>query len=358
MAWSVWVCNTHDGLRRYQLPVSAFSWDRVLNGSGSGSATIQLRDRVVGKTQFMDLTTPLTRTWVLSWDDVAVYAGHVWSRTYDRDAGTMTVSLADVWSLLAGRLALDRAASNIAASKLTYAGLSLADICKRIVQAGITTPSNDWKIPFAYAADTGGSAAREYFGYNFPTVADVLDELMKAEGGPDIDFQPQWTAGANPSLQWGMRAGNLNEGTWEWNLAAPKSGVTGLTWTEDATKVATSVIGRGEGSEKNVIHKREQANGLGYALERVESTQLKTLADVSAHARAALAAYQTPTQQLGMSVMAGGHVPVSDLKLGGRVRLFSSGDPVISDGLHINRLIQFSGSLDQPVKLGFQPVGG
>jgi hypothetical protein len=358
MAWNVWVVNTINGVRRQRIPVSAFTWERVLNASGSGSATIQIWDDLTSKLPFLDLTEPVKRTWVLSWDETAVYAGVVWSQFYDKDAGTLTVRLGDIWSLLAGRLAIDRGATNLAASKLSYSGLSLADISKRIVQSGITTPSNDWLIPFSYAADTGGSGAREYFGYNFPTVADVLDELMKAEGGPDIDFQPQWTAGANPTLQWGMRAGNLNEGNWEWNLAAPKSGVTGLTWTEDATKVATSVIGRGEGSEKNVIHKREQANGLGYALERVESTQLKTLVDVSAHARAALAAYQTPTQQMGMSIMAGGHVPVSDLKLGGRVRLFSSGDPVISDGLHINRLIQFSGSLDQPVKLGFQPVGG
>jgi hypothetical protein len=356
MAWNVWVVNTINGVRRQKVPVTSFSWDRVLNATGSGSATIQLRDDLTSKLPFMDLTEPVKRTWVLSWDDTVVYAGLAWGRSYDRDAGTMGVRLGDVWSLLAGRLALDRLEPNIAASKLAYSGLSLVDITKRIVQSGMTLPSNDWLIPFSFAADTSGAAAREWFGYNFPTVADVLDELMKAEGGPDIDFMPRWTASG--TLEWVMRSGNLTEGTWEWNLAAPQSGVSGFTWDQDATKIATSVIGKGEGSEKNVIQKRTQVDGLGYAIERVESTQLKTQAEVDAHSRAALAVYQTPTEQMGMSIMAGGRVPVSGLKLGGRVRLLSSGDPVIPDGLHINRLIQFSGSLDQPVKLGFQPVGG
>ena len=358
MAWNVWVCNTHNGLRRYQLPVSAFNWDRLLNAAGYGDATIQLGDKVVGKTQFMDLTSPLKRTWVLSWDDVAVFAGIVWEREYDRDSSTMTVQLGDVWTMLAGRLAIERGASNIAHSKLAPSGLSLETICKRLVEAGLTTPSNDWLLPFTLPADVGGPHTREFFGYDFPTVHDALDEVMKTENGPDLDFQPAWTAGADPQLTWVMRAGSLTTGNWEWNLAAPNSGASKVTWKEDASKVATSMVIRGEGSEKNVLNKRSQTNFLGYAVERAEYLPLKTQGEVDAHSRAALAARQAPIQQFGMSIMAGGHVPVSDLQLGGRVRLYSSGDPVIADGLHINRLIQYSGSLNQPVKLGFQPVGG
>lgn len=358
MSWNVWVVNTHNGLRRYKMPVSSFSWDRILGAAGSGSATIQLTDAVVSKLDFMDLTAPVMRTWVLSWGNTAVYAGHVWSRDYDRDAGTMTVTLGDVWSMLAGRLALDRAATNIATSKLTYSGLTLATIAKKIVQSGMTTPSNDWLLPIVYDPDVAGGTGREYFGYEFPRVGDVLDTIMKAAGGPDIDFQPRWTVETNPKLEWVMRAGNLTAGTWEWNITAPDSGATGVTWKEDASKVATSVIGRGEGSEKNVMHARRQADFLGYAVERVESTQLKTQAEVDGFAQSMLDTYKTPTQQFGMSIMASGRVPVTALQLGGRVRLFSSGDPVITDGLHVNRLVQFSGGLGEKISLGFQPVGG
>lgn len=357
MAWNVWVVNTHNGVRRQKLPVSAFTWDRVLNSSGSGSVTIQLRDKVVSQLQYMDLTTPLKRTVVLSWGSKAVYAGIIWSRTYDRDAGTMTLSVADVWSMLAARLAVDRGATNIAASLLTWSGLTLASLCAKVVQAGMTTPSNDWLLPIVYPATTTAGASRTLYGYDFPVVADVLDEIMSTQNGPDIDFMPQWSAGSDPTFQWVMRAGALKDGAWEWNLAAEKSGVTGLTWTQDGAKVTTSAIGRGEGSEKNVIHRRVQADGLGYALERVVSSNLKTVAEVEANTRGHLATYQTPTEQWSMGIQANGHVPVTDLQLGGSVRLWSSGDPVIPDGLTILRLIQFSGDLGLSVKFGVQTLG-
>lgn len=358
MAWNIWVVNTVNGVRRQQIPVSAFPWERVLGSAGRGSATIQLNDALVSNLGYMDLTAPVKRTWVLSWDKKAVYAGHVWVRDYDRDAATMVVTLGDVWSMLAGRLALDRGAANIATSKLAWSGLSLATIAKKIVQSGMTLPSNDWQLPIVYDPDVAGGASKTYYGYEFPRVTDVLDELMKADGGPDIDFVPQWTDEAVPRLQWVMRAGNLTAGTWEWNITAPKSDATGVRWKEDASKVATSVIGRGEGSEIKVMHSRRQVDSLGYAVERVEATQLKTQPEVDAFAQSMVNTYQTPTQQFGMSILASGRVPVTDLQLGGRVRLLSSGDPVIPDGTHVNRLVQFSGSLAEKVSLGFQPIGG
>ncbi|MET4059941.1 hypothetical protein ABIB35_001486 [Arthrobacter sp. UYP6] len=358
MAWNVWVVNTHNGVRRQKLPVSAFPWDRVLNVSGSGSVTIQLRDKVVSQLQYMDLTTPLKRTVVLSWDKKAVYGGIIWAREYDRDAGTMTLTVADIWSMLAARLALDRGATNIAASLLTWSGLTLASLCAKVVQAGFTLPSNDWLLPIVYPATATAGASRTLYGYDFPVVADVLDEIMSTQGGPDVDFVPQWSEGNDPTFQWVMRAGALKDGAWEWNLAAEKSGVTGLKWKQDASKVTTSAVGRGEGSEKNVIHKRVQADGLGYALERVVSSNLKKVAEVEAHTRGHLATYQTPTEQWGFGIQANGHVPVTDLRLGGSVRLWSSADPVIPDGLHVHRLIQYSGDLGLSVKLGIQPVGG
>lgn len=358
MAWNVWVVNTVNGARRQKLPVSAFPWDRVLNGAGSGSATIQLRDKVTSQLPYMDLTLPLSRTFVLSWNETAVYAGIVWSREYDRDAGTMTVTLSDVWSILAARLALNRGATDIANSILTWSGLSLATLCSKVVQAGFQLPSNDWLVPIVYPSDVSGAGSKTWYGYDFPVVADVLTDLMGEQNGPDVDFVPQWSAGNDPRLQWVMRTGALSAGAWEWNLAAEKSGVTGLKWKQDASKVTTSGIGRGEGSEKNVIHKRVQADGLGYALERVVSSNLKTVAEVESHARGYLATYQTPTEQWSMGIQANGHVPVTGLQLGGRVRLWSKGDPVISDGLHVHRLIQYSGDLGLSVNLGIQTVGG
>jgi hypothetical protein len=358
MAWNVWVVNTVNGARRQQLPVSAFPWDRVLNGAGSATVTIQLRDKVVSQLPYMDLTKTLSRTVVLSWGNKAVYGGIIWAREYDRDAGTMTLTLSDIWSMLAARLAIDRGATNIAASLLTWSGLTLASLCAKVVQAGITLPSNDWALPIVYPASVSGSSSRTWYGYDFPVVADVLDELMATQGGPDIDFVPQWSEGPEPRFQWVMRAGALRDGAWEWNLAAEKSGVTGLKWKQDAAKVTTAGVGRGEGSERNVIHKRVPVDGLGYALERVVSSNLKTVPEVEAHTRGHLATYQTPTEQWSMGIQANGHVPVTGLQLGGSVRLWSSGDPVIPDGLTVLRLIQFSGDLGLSVKFGVQAVGG
>lgn len=360
MAWNVWVVNTVNGVRRQQLPVSAFSWDRVLNESGSAQVTVQLRDKVVSQLPYMDLTTPLTRTVVLSWDNKAVYAGIIWARKYDRDAGTMTLTLGDLWTMLAVRLALDRGATNIAASKLAWSGLSLPTLIKKVIESGLTRPSNDWLLPIVFPPDIGGIYGKELYGYDFPVVADVVDELIWQDGGPDVDFQPSWSDGNAPVFQWVMRAADpLNQGLWVWNISAEKSGVTGLSWEENAQKVTTSLVSRGEGSEKNVLHKRRQVDGLGYALERsATSPNQKTMLEVESYAIAQVGLLQSPTQQWDFSVMTDARVPVSSLLLGGTVRLLSSDDPVIPDGEHNHRLIQFSGDLSSKVKLGVQPIGG
>lgn len=360
MAWNVWVVNTVNGARRQKLPPKSFTWERVMNAAGTGRMVIQLRDRVVSQLPYMDLTKTLSRTVVLSWDDKVVYAGIIWSREYDRDAGTMTLTLGDLWTMLAVRLAIDRGATNIAASKLAWSGLSLPTLCKKVIQAGFTLPSNDWVLPIVYPADVPGTYNHELAGYDFPVVGDIVDEIIFRDGGPDTDFQGSWTVGSDPTFRWVMRSDFLlNEGMWEWNLAAQKSGVTGLTWLEDAHDVTTSLIGRGEGSEKNVLHKRVQADGLGYAIERVKtSPNQKTEAEVGWFAMAQVGLLQKPTEQWDFSVVTDQRVQPSSLLLGGTVRLMSSGDPVIPDGQHDHRLIQFSGSLNQKVKLGVQPMGG
>ena len=133
MAWSVWVCDTVSGAKLQRLPVAAFSWSRVLNGSGSGSATVKLNDAAVKKLNARTLTNPVSNTLVLDWDGVVVYAGVIWSRDYNREGTSLTLGHADIWSILSRRFAVNHYESPIELWKTTYTGISLQQFAKNLM---------------------------------------------------------------------------------------------------------------------------------------------------------------------------------------------------------------------------------
>lgn len=360
MSWNVWVVNTVNGTRRHQIPVTAFSWERALNGGASGRATVNILDEVVSKLQLFDLSIPMTRTWVLSWNDTAVYGGIVQKRSYDRSAGTLSVTLADVWSVFEKRIIWDhsKAPEDIAGSVVSYAGLSLGTIAKRIVENIQGIPANDRALSIEVPAESSGTAKRKFYGYHAPNALDALQDIMESRGGPDIDFKPAWVAtSGQPKFVWQMRVGALNTGRWEWNLDAPQCDLTGVLWEQDATMTTNSVFVSGEGSEKNIMMTRIAESGSGYHQDSVESfPEISDWDQMESRGNARLEATRSPTTTWQMSSMANGVNPVSAFQLGGTVVVDTTADPILPTGRNLLRLIRYSGDLGYNIKLGVQEV--
>lgn len=361
MTWSVWSVDTVSGVKQQRIPVSACTWDRALNAGGSGSATITLADSSVRKLNIRALTDPISRSLVPCWDDIPVYSGIVWGRTYDYPTQTLTVSHSDIWSLLKRRLAVDHTAPFTALWSATYTSQTFRQFVKTLMILGLTgSPSLNMTLPITLPADEAGSLTRQVFGYNFDNLVDSLNAVINSDGGPDIDFQPLWVSNA---LTLNMRVGStatprLSSGFYEWNLGAPRHGVTALTVVDDATKLAASVDAIGAGQGQDMLGRTNLITNPPRPFTETV-LQYKSETDVTvldALSRSGLATYQNPTQQWGFNVLASGTPKVSDLLLGATGRVWSPSDGLwLPSGKTDTRIVGFSGDMTESVSLRLQP---
>jgi hypothetical protein len=356
VAWTVWACNTTTGAKLMRLPAASFTWERVLDSGGSGQTTFKLADPAFAALDMRSLTALVSRTLVIEWDGEPVYAGLVWSRTYDRDTRTLTVNHSDVWSILSKRLLVSQNTTGVEATKLEWLNISVSTVVKKVVQTGTAD------LPMVYWGDFAGGHDQTYQGYLLKSVADALQDLIDQPDGPDVDFRPIW---GPDGLQWQMRS-NEQFGTYTWNMSAAQAGVSGVTVTEDGSKLSNNVFIAGQGTEKKSIIRAGPAASPYPLLQSVEAHKdEKVLATLDGFLWEAQRIHSTPTTQWAFDMLASGgngdstdQTTVTDLRLNGALSLYSKGDPWIPDGWAAHRLIRYSGDMGHKVKLEFQPTGG
>lgn len=360
MAWRLYSVSSDTWGDKVELPADDVGGGRALNTGAGGSTTFRIADPSVAEVVTDVTIEPLARVLVKEWNGKVVYAGLILDVDDDQDAGTVTVTHTDIWWMWTYRhvLAMHGAGAE-SLPPVEYHGASLATIAKHVVYEGQDAgPVERYKLPIVWPANVAGSHHRIYYGYKFPSVADSLDELMKTDGGPDIDFAPRWSSSG--TLEWVMRAGTLTDGFWEWDSTVPKSGVTKLKVKTSGEKVTNKVIGTGEGSERNLLVKAEEsfAGSRHPALERVVSYQgISDRDQLSARARADLATANDPTQQLSFTISIEDDVEISDLILGGTARIKTKGRMFLADGWSEWRLVQYDFDRTS-VSLQFQQKGG
>lgn len=362
MNWRVWSVDTITGQKLNMLPCKSFGGERKLNSKGAGSAEIVLTRKLVDELDVKGLTAPVDRTLVLErkagTSYVPVYAGPVWSQTFNRDTSTLSLHHEDIWSILSKRFIVDSHTAATAATPVQIWDVTLATLAKLLVQRA-TDGGARFVLPIFYPGNVAGTESRTLHGYHLPNALEQLQEVMDAPGGPDVDFAPRWSAGG--TLEYVMRVGDLTTGSFEWNTASGRTGASGIQVTTDAVGRASHVWATGEGSEKNRLL-RTAEGGAGVALEQqadfAKETDLTLLQNNANSARDAAVA---PVEQWGFNILAGGNKPgdptVTDLELGGTTRLHFSRDLWIPDGWHEQRLIGYSVDLSDQVKLQVQPLG-
>lgn len=355
MAWRVWACATRTGKKQSILPTAAFSWKNVLNAEGSGSATFKLSAKEAYGFDWRSLCQPVERTLVAEWDGSPVYAGIIWDWDYDMDARSLTVRHADFWSLLSRRL-LFTSYGSIATQKLEHASRSLWDLARKTVEAG--TSIGSYSLPVFFQGGGTGTHSRTYYGYELPRVLEALEDIMNTSGGPDVVFDPRWSTDGS-SLEWLMWDGADPGGLLEFNLSAEDCGLFGVRVRSDASNKATVVVGTGEGSEKKLLTRTGAVSLPGgvHLVSDASFAKEKNLTVLQQRTDAKLALFQSPTEQWSAKLLASATQRVTLLKLGRSIRVYTKGDPMVTDGFRTLRLIQYSGDLGETINLEFQQIG-
>lgn len=368
MTYTFEIVATRTGVRQVQVFPSAGSWSRVLNGSGKGSHSFVLSplstpllDRNVMSDK--SLSDPWNRTLVVCWDGVPVYAGVITKRVYDRDTKTLTIHHEDIRSILERRYPFGTASywadePNHIPGSLTITSKSMRAAAAKVVEQGLLGTSAIYSLPILLPSTAeAGTFTTTYYNYNFQTVADLLQDLQKA--GPDIDFAPEWNAGA---LRWVMNAGStatprLSGSLIDFNLSVDKSPLTGVTFTEDGGRQLTGQFGIGEGFEVDM-----RVGGAGIAgaatipaLDALDNYKTEeSEPKLAAYGLAAVTANTLPTKQWEFSMRAGEGPGLLGLLGWPRLRLHSNDDPWIPGPYTDVRLISLSGDMSDSLVLDVQ----
>jgi len=380
MAYTFHIVDSRTGIKQLEVFPSSGSWSRVLNAGGKGTHTFVLtadqamRDRV--------LSTPWSRTLVVSWDGVAVYAGLIVRRVYSQDDNTLTVSHEDFRSLLQRRYPFgvnsytQDGTTATGAGWLTLTALTLRAIVVRVLQEGLVGPFPIYSMPVfinsnaiastPLAAESGGYS-RTYENFAFLTVEQIIDNVQDEEGGPDTDFEPVWVDGV---FQWNARIGSPSTpklystapggNPFEFNMGAEQRVLTGVTVTDDGAKQATGVFSIGEGSGRDM---KLAGNGFGSsatipALDVAESFKDEKSYDILfSYSNGALPVRGKTTTQYELGMLATEIPGLSALRIGVLFRLIWSGNPWVADGNVDLRVISLSGSMTNDLTIDVQPWG-
>lgn len=347
-------CNALTGQRQDAIPMSAFTYERLLSAGDSASSVTVPLDGTYSGTELRSLLQPWARMIAIERDGVLEYMGYSMGGKYARGANAITVKLVDLWSLLARRGGWNHEAPNVEKWKVTYVA-SLAALADSVLRRGRTGPAlPSMAFPLTLPGGYSGTAVtRTYYGYHMEYVADVLADLM-AEG-LDIYFRPRWSV--NGDADWLFETGP----TWtsgvtrEFYVTAAESPVLSFSESVDPARVTNNARYAGEGSEQDMLVRSSRNTASPYPLlDRVSNAkQIDKVAPLSAMAEQDLITFGGPTVQWDFQVTAETAVDVGDA-----VRLHFDGDPWIADGWHQRRVVKVSGDQSNVKTIGVQAYGG
>lgn len=353
MQHAVVACNAITGDILDRIPVSAFTFDRLLSARGDGRAVIPLASPWQD-VDFRSLTTPWARMLGLIKGSRVAYLGYVTGREYDLGTPLLSVQLGDLWALLEKRLAVDHSVNGVEKWSLTVTASLATHANVGLIWARDTyTGSPSAMIPVTIPGHgVEPVVTRTYYGYQLQTVADMFAALV-AEG-LEIYLEPVMEV--EGKLGWHVRAGigwtsGLSRDIY---VTAPQSPVTSLKWREDAARVANNAIRVGEGSEQDMLTRSnyDPTSPLPLLEKVTASKGVSDSVQLQALTQQDLKAFGTPTEQWDVSMLAG----IADV--GDTLRLHVERDPWIPSGWHPRQVVRISGDLSEQDRIALQPVGG
>lgn len=367
--YSCFITDLITGVIQAPVDPSKWSWSRVLNGTGSGTAEFQVSAAMDHPLDWEDLFTPWSRVFVVCEEGVVIYAGVITGA--DDVEGTnstvTTIQHSDIRAVLDRRTTFgsNGYSGSIADGVLPLVNITYERIAAWLMWAGVTAPAlvnPAFALPIFYPEkDTstgGGTESRTYYDYQLQMIGAALQEIQNSDGGPDIDFLPYWTP--SNTLAWQMRVGTtanpqLTGAVLDFNMTTSKHGLSDVKRTRDGSRMGNFIYAVGEGSEVDMKVASQHAATSGPALERV--MQYKKIGDqgqLQSHADADTLAYADPTYQWSYTLAP---ESIQYQPLGTIHRLYYDGHVRFPDGYQNLRVIAWAGDETRKVTPTLQPIG-
>ncbi|WEK60498.1 MAG: hypothetical protein P0Y60_14450 [Candidatus Microbacterium colombiense] len=350
-----YVCNALTGQRLDTIPMSEYTYERLLSAGDAGSSITIPLDSSFGPAALRSLIEPWARMIAVERDEVLEYMGYSMGHSkYQRGQSKLPLKLVDLWSLLGRRGGWNHDAPNLEKWKVTYNATipALAESVLRRGRTGPALPSMAFPLtlPGGYS---GPVVTRTYYGYHQEMVGDVLNDLL-AEG-LDIYFRPRWAGNGDADWLFESDVDWSTGVTREFDVTAPLSPITGFTEQVDPTRVTNNARYTGEGSEVDMLVRSERNTTSPYPLlDRTTNVkQVDRVAQLSAMAAQDLVTFGTPTVQWEFQVTADTPIDIGDM-----ARLHFDGDPLIPDGWYRRRVVKVSGDQSEVKTISVQPTGG
>ncbi|GAA1049817.1 hypothetical protein [Arthrobacter russicus] len=281
-------------------------------------------------------------------------AGPIWSHSWDGAGQSLGLTALGIGSVFERRRLVPvlGPGERVQDSLLSFRGLSLGSIAKRLVELALSHPGGN--LPLVLPADVPGADERSYKGVELGKIWERINQLSAVAGGPDIAFIPRMSGPT--ALEWVMRIGEplltQSGADWQWDLATGSSTVLSMDVTRDATKLASRAwaIGSGQGNEA-VIGMAEDPSLVRNSdfplLEAsVSQTSVSVQTTIDSYAQALVASSSRPWQTWKLVVSASGSPALGDYRPGDWCRiLIPEEHPYLRPGPYRTRILAISGQL-------------
>ncbi len=365
------------GRKILDVPFLGASWASELNGPGSVTATVDLRDPDVVSLGMGNAAT-LGKTFLaIESEGRILEAGPIWSRNYDRTEKVLTLTGAGLWSYfdrrsllphIGDRPVVDPATGESAEyANSTWKNLHLGTIGKRMIEQSMTWPNS--ALPIVFEDDKPGDHERTYKGAELPVIGQMLQNLTEVENGPDIAFVPERTPDGL-GVRWRYVSGDPRISSIRAHIidgSVPGAAIDELTVSESASEMgALGWCSAGRSGDEAIIERafNQESLAAGFPLmERVDSSRssVSVAATALGYAVELARTGSKPRSAWSVSLHTGGdgEPRYTDYSVGDFVYFKIAGDPFIPDEKYKRRIVNMSGSAADPViKLGLGEVYG
>lgn len=373
MVVSIYAGNLMTGEITMKVPATSATWSAAHRAEGSVKATVPLVGEVLD--EYPDIVYNLNpwRCFLAAITDggTVLQAGPILPHSYSDATGVLSLSALGIRGYFARRFLMPTFSrfDVSAEAVMSWSGLSLGTIAKRMVQLSMTHAGGN--LPIDLPPDEAGDASATYYGYELGRIARRFQDVEDREGGPDLAFEPYLVDVKKvDQIRWRMRTGTNAEPMLTqdgpdhvWDRTARKTPIVSLDVDIDSTEMGDMAWVTGQGSDTELLMSRYSDQSLrsqGYPLLEVDEsrTNVDNLTDLNSHVRALLRRSGRPYQTWTMVVRADQTPKLGTYKVGDWVRVYVGPfHPYIParTGYYRTRIMELSGSFSGDVKIVLAP---
>jgi hypothetical protein len=352
--------------------ITGLRWTDELNAAGSITG-VTIPEGVVRQYDLRQHTHGWRTFLAVERDGRIVQAGPVTTRTWDWQAGTLTLGASGIWSYLdrvfIRPVGLVRPYQKKA---VTISGKSLGGIARALVEQ-MTVNFAQTQVPIVLPPDEPGEHTETFPMWKLLTYGEQLRQItQRAVDAPDVRFPARRRADDPRFIEWVMQVGtelvpDLSQGgpDWVFDTTAPKSPVLGIGTDEDATPMAQRVWATGNGMEEDILMALAQDDtllNLGWPRTEVDESHstVEWQDTLQGHADALLARSARPIEvwqvtvraEAAREVLPGDYCQV----ITGKDPVTGLSDPWLPDGARVMRTRAISGDLTDTLTLEMYPM--